>query len=360
MPSRERSATKEMIVRRKRIAVLLMLGVVLVTSCSSDDGDGPRAGVGVRAINTNIGLGVELEAAAPANIAVPARRPGRSIGRGPESTIPPFEFDAPKPVNRACPAAGPFDFPAEETGVVPQGRPKAGPYPWKLDGKVYLGTGVIDVDDFETRTISNVEDHPEIPGAFRYDVSQPNYADTRQGRGLTTTTYRVVPDSAVESEQVASDAGKGMYIEKIAFEGTTQDGEKFSSSITPVPAVQLIGFPVEDGAGNAGSAQTGQPITTSSGVDPASGAQVTISGTVKGKKQVDACGDRVDAWFVDATITYRYPNENGQNETYEANYDYGIATQYGSLLVYEHIDAPLEGPVAQIDFRIGEVPERAG
>ena len=106
--------------------VALALGVVLLSSCSSGGEGG--AGVGVRSINTNIGLGVELEAAAPANIA-PQVPPRRRTLEAPESTLPPFDFDVPKPMNRPCPEAGPFDFPEVETGVVPKGRPQAGSLP---------------------------------------------------------------------------------------------------------------------------------------------------------------------------------------------------------------------------------------
>ena len=359
MPSRERSAVKEVTVRRSsRVIGSLALGVVVLSSCSSG-GEGSGPGVGVRSINTNIGLGVELEAAAPANIAptVPPRR--RSL-EAPEATIPPFDFDVPKPTTMSCPAAGPFDFPERETGVVPNGRPPAGIYPWKIDGRVATGDGVFDIDDFETRTINNVEDHPSIPGAFVFAQTQRNFADYRNDRGTTTTIFRVVPTSPVDSEQVASDAGSGVFIEQIIFRGKDSEGRDVETTFRPVPAVQLIAFPVEDGSGNGGSTQTGAPIESSSGVDPETGAQLTIQGSVKGKKQIDACGDRVDSWFVDAVQTYRYPAGNGQTETIEANYDYGIAPQYGGMIVFEHVDAPRDGPVAQIDFRVGKVPGTAG
>lgn len=343
--------------RRHRFAGGFVLSVVLLTSCSSG-GEGSGAGVGVREINTNVGLGIELEQTAPANIVV--QRPQQRRLDRPESTLPPLEFELPKPVNRPCALAGPFDFPAEETGVVPKGRPKPGIYPWKIDGEVATGDGVFTVDDFESRSISDVKDHQGIPGAFTFAQTQTSYADARRASGTTTTVFRVVPDNPVENEQVASDAGKGVFIEQIIFRSRNAEGQPTESTFNPVPPVQLIGFPVKDGAGNAGTTQTGAPIRSSSGVDPNSGAQLTIQGTVKGKKQIDACGDRVDSWFVDAVQTYRYPTDNGQTETLEANYDYGIAPQFGGMLVYEHIEAPLEGPIARVDFRVGRVPERMG
>ena len=202
---------------------------------------------------------------------------------------------------------------------------------------------------------------PSIPGAFTFAQTQTNFADYRNDQGTTTTIFRVVPTSPVDSEQVASDAGAGVFIEQIIFRGKDSEGRDVETTFQPVPAVQLIAFPVEDGSGNGGSAAaSGQPIETSSGVDPATGARLTIQGKVKGKRQIDACGDRVDSWFVDALQIYQYPAGNGQTETIEANYDYGIAPQYGGMIVYEHIDAPRDGPVAQVDFRVGRVPGKAG
>jgi hypothetical protein len=85
--------------------------------------------------------------------------------------------------------------------------------------------------------------------------------------------------------------------------------------------------------------------------------QITIAGQIKNKKQVDACGKRVDSWFVDATQTVRTTNpETLQTETFEGNYDYSVAPQYGSMLLYERIEAPLEGPIVSVASRIAKVP----
>jgi hypothetical protein len=329
----------------RRLVVGLVLGMFLLASCG--DGDGPRAGVGVRSISTNVGLGVELQAAAPANTVV--RLPQQRGPQEPSSTLPPFDFELPKPSNRPCPAAGPFDFPDIETGVEPEGRPVEGKLPWKLDGTVTTGAGVLTVDTFDERTIRNVEDHPSIPDAFTFEVVQENLIDERQNRGALTTRFRVVPLPAVRQEQVPNDAGKGLFIEAITFEGEDSEGNTVETTTSPVPAVQLIAFPVKDGA-----------VIDSTGTDPATFARLTFRGEVKGKKQVDACGDRVDSWFVDAELVYQYPTGNGQTETIESNYDYGVAPQYGAMLVFEHVEAPKEGPVIRIDARVGRVPSASG
>jgi hypothetical protein len=179
-----------------------------------------------------------------------------------------------------------------------------------------------------------------------------------------TTTFRVVPTSPGQTETTRTDAGRGVFIVSIVFEGKDSEGRTIRAAFNPTPAVQLIAFPVKDGAGVGGTTptQTGsRSIDSSSGTDPGSGAQLTITGKVKGKKQVDACGERVDSWFTDAEQRFTYTDDRtGQTETLESNYDFGIATQYGGMLVYEHTDAPKDGPSIKIDARIGKVPGTSG
>lgn len=339
-------ARRRSLLRSRRLIGLAAVGLIVLSSCGTGD-DGDRRGVGVRSINTNIGLGIELEAVAPANIVVES--PRRAPVSGPSQTIPPFDFDIPPRTTRPCPAAGPFDFPAVETGVDPAGRPAEGRYDWKLDGTVTTGNGVLEVDAFETRTIASVQDHPSIPNAFTFEVTQENLIDERQTRGELTTRFRVVPQSPVHREQLPSDAGRGLFIEQMRFQGQDRDEKEVESVFTPSPPVQLLAFPVQDGA-----------AINSSGTDPETFARLTVQGQVKGKKQVDACGDRVDTWFVDAEQTYQYPAGGGQTEELAANYDYGVAIQYGGLVVFEHVDAPQDGPAVEIEARIGEVPRRTG
>lgn len=334
--------------RSARFVTALILGVVVFTSCGNG-GEGARSGVGVRSINTNIGLGIELEAAAPANIVVQSPR-RRAVPTDPESTIPPFDFEVPPRANRPCPVAGPFDFPDIEAGVEPRGRPAAGDFPWKLDGEVTTGNGVFPVDTFETRRINRVQDHPSISGAFTFDVTQENLIDERQNRGTLTTRYRVVPRPAIEQEQVPNDVGKGLYIEGIVFRGEDSEGREVETEFAPTSPLNIMPFPVRDGT-----------AIEARGSDPSTLARLTITGVVKGHKQVDACGDRVDTWFVDAQQEYTYTdNSTGQTESLVSNYDYGVATQYGALIIFEHVDAPLDEPAVKLEARIGQVPEARG
>jgi hypothetical protein len=331
--------------RRARPIAVLALLLVLASACSSNED--PKRGVGIKSVDTNIGLGVEVTDTAPANTVV---RPPKQR-RAPEitlPTIPPLpDFNIPKPVTGPCPPAGPFDFPAKEASVELRGRPRPGNYQWKLDGKVSDANGVQKVDTFETRTISNVRDDPTVPESFFFDVTQRYIIDERQGNGTIVTTYKVVPRSPAQTNQTNADTGKGLFIDKVVFNTTDEEGKPVHRTFDPLPDVSLMAFPVRDGT-----------AIDSSGSDPSNGTQLQIHGKVDGHRQVDACGDRVDSWYVDGEQTYLFPDpETRQVETLQSNYDYGVATQYGGEIVVEHVEAPADSPVITIESRVGAVPK---
>jgi hypothetical protein len=340
--------------------VTLAACLLLAAGCSSG---GPARGVAVRSINTSVGLGIDVGAsAAPANIAAP---PARQQSGNPPQIFPtyapaPFPVYTPEPKLK-CPAAGPFDFPAKEAGVQPTGRPVAASYAWKIDGSVDNGNGPTAVDTSEVREIKNIQDASNGPGAFTFTQTQTYLVDGR--KGVLTTTFLVVPNSPAQTSSTNADVGRGMFIQSISFDGRDAAGQEDHTTFAPRPAVQMAAFPFVQGDGVAGStppnAVTGarQPITSSSGTDPSTGNRLTLDGTVDGKQQIDACGKKVDAWLVKTTESYTYTNsKTQQTNTLQSTYDYAIAPQYGSLLVFEHTEAPKDGPVVVISARIGRVP----
>ena len=341
--------------------VLIAACLSLVAACSSSSSG--RNGVAVRSLNTNVGLGIDVGAnTAPANTAVVERSRGQENPNQilPTFQPPPFPYEQAAPKLK-CPSAGPFDFPSEEAGVQAKGRPVAATYPWKLDGQADIGGGPNKVDTSETRQIKDIADDSGGPGAFDYSQTQTYLIDQRQ-HGVLTTTFRVVPNSRAQTRQTNSDVGRGIFLVSIRFDGKDADGHDSHTVFTPQPSVQMMAFPVVQGAGVAGSTpQTGTPITRSSGTDPSTGNSLTLEGNVFAKKQVDACGKKIDTWLMKTTETYTYNNSrNGQTNTLESTYNYAFALQYGGLLAYEHTEAPKDAPVIVLDARIGRVPMSKG
>jgi hypothetical protein len=339
-----------------RLVSAAIAGALIFGACSTSSD--VKHGVGVRSINTNVGLGIDVNAAAaPANTVV-AQPQQQGPNAPPPITIPPLTFYTPPPaLKMKCPAAGPFDFPAKEAGVEPTGRPVPATYTHKIDGTLDSGGGPVKLDTFDSRTIKDIQDVSGVPQAFRYSQTQTFLVDQRQ-KGVLTTTFRVVPVSPAQTSRTNSDVGRGIFIESIHFQGFSGNN-RVDSTFNPQPLVQLMAFPVIQGAGVAGNTpQTGTPITSSSGTDPQTGANLRVTGTVKGKKQVDACGKKVDSWLTSTIEDYTYNDSStGQTQTLESRYDYAFAIQYGSILVYEHTEAPAQGPVLIVSDRIGEIPK---
>ncbi len=337
--------------RSVRLVLAAIAMIVLASSCSAG---GTKTGVRVQKEATNVGLGIAAPLnAAPANIAVQQPIPIQQVQNIIVPTFPPFPTAAPTP-SLACPVAGPFDFPSQEAPPDPDPsvRPAASDYRYKLDGSVTTDAGPKKIDAFETRTVSNVVPDSSSPDAFDYTVKQTQILDERSGQqGSVETTYRVAPtgnfSQLPNAEVGVTDTGRGVFIIKIVFNGHDDQGHPTTSTFTPSGGVQLIQFP----------ANTGATINSTS-ADTATGSSLQIKGTLKGKKQIDACGTRLDSWLVDAEEIYRYTDpQTLQTNEIDATYNYGIATQFGCLLIYEHTEAPADKPIVKVDARIGEQPQ---
>lgn len=317
----------------RTMALVLGLGLVL-GACTTD---GPGSGVNVKSLATELVYGIPPtpNPAPPANTdPVPQNPKPVQIegdlgldddGPRPSPTIEPVEggFDP-------CPTAPPTEFPEPASASV-QGRPAEGEYLWKVDGEQEApGIGRVPLPNFYSRDIRNVKDSEE---GFRYTVVEKDL--TFGSTDTVETTYEV--RNAVEED--------GIYLLKVVREN--EDGDR--RAFEPTPAVRLINLPVSIG-----------DTVDSVGVDPQSFQALRNQGTVTGRKRVDACGEMVDSFLVDATQESVDPEGNQT----QRNYDYGIATQLGGFIIFEHIATPCpntdeEGkctnePRFQGDFFLGE------
>jgi hypothetical protein len=341
--------------RSARSLLALAAIALIASSCSAGS---TKTGVKVGKIPTNVGLGIEAPLnAAPPNIAIVGDRPvpHQQVQNIVQPTYPPFPTAAPTP-KLDCPVAGPFDFPSEEANPDPDPsiRPAPGDYRYKLDGTVTTDAGPETIDAFETRTIRDVVSDSSSPNAFDYTVSEQQVLDERSSRpGTVDTTYRVAPTgnfAAAPNPPAAgvdvTDQGRGVFILKIVFHGYDDQGHPTTSTFQPNSAVQLLQYPVTQGA-----------TVSSTGADSSTGSSLQIKGTVAGKKQVDACGHRQDSWLVNAEEIYQYTDPKTlQTNEIDATYNYAIATQYGGWVIYEHTEAPKDNPIIKIDARVGEQP----
>ena len=76
-----------------------------------------------------------------------------------------------------------------------------------------------------------------------------------------------------------------------------------------------------------------------------------INGTVSKRQQVDACGEMVDGWQIDMTVTY----STATSSTPPQNRSMIVATQLGALPIAEHIKATDAVSTVDIQYTIGQV-----
>ena len=86
------------------------------------------------------------------------------------------------------------------------------------------------------------------------------------------------------------------------------------------------------------------------GVDPLTLATMVLVHKPVDKVQVDACGDKVDAYVVEATMTF---TQGGQSVTSELRY--GVATQYGAVLVFEEMETATAVGTIKASFGLAQL-----
>lgn len=311
-------------------------------------GDTPRSGVNVKNLATDLVYGIPPtpKAAAPADqdpvpqdpLDVKVRNTGRADPEVPTPTEPePIDTVQQAP----CPTAPPTEFPAPATDLV-TAKPEVGAYTWRVEGTQNLGPPIGETRLPKTQK-RRIEDLEETENGHRFTMVADEISI--QSDQTVFTTYEVRQDLPPTSTQE-----EGVYLTGIIRENP--DGT-VASRFEPSPPVRILPLPVEPGL-----------EIDSVGVDPENFSALRLEGRVVEKRRIDACGKVVDSWFVDAVTTFANPN----GEDTRRNYDYGVATQRGGTLVFEHVATPCEGntqgggdgdcvndPDLEFDARLGQV-----
>lgn len=272
---------------------------------------------------------------APEPASTPAPREIPPLPKLPPVTVP----TAPTPF---CRTATVSDFPT----VAPQNAPtppKAGFYFFKPTPPELFGADRYDIQpkDLQTRLILNVS-KPQVT------QNPVNGAPSPVGSGdVKTTTYQY------DQVTYLDPAGKSALIDRIKvtdnpiytsfgavnFGPTEYAGQpdrgvallnrqltSANGSATFAPSSPLLLLPLP-----AISGQTWQSVS----VDPASGATYILYGRIINRQRVDACGDVVEGWAVEAQTVFKDPRAStAQNATFR----YFVDTANGGQLIYERVD----------------------
>jgi hypothetical protein len=341
---------------RARAAIVVALAWGLA-SCASQD----PPGVTISTVASDLTFGVEssgpvanFDPAAvndPNAVQGPAELPEQFFDTisGPSFPVSPLDptDDCPEaPINEFPDHSAPLWLAAET-----KSPPREGLYRWRRAGKLEqdgLDGAVASVSGFERRLIRdvNVEDDSEVEGGgnnltYTFEMVQPQL----ENPALTVITrYRVRSNansrtvfSPVTDDQVRTgEPDRGLVITEIqTIENRTGNVVK---SFSPTVGLLLLPLPVQQGESFQSSA-----------VDPRTRENVQLTAKVIGRERVDACGDLVEGWRVDSTLT-----RSSGGDTVTRAYSYVVAPQYGNILISEHLKDTTPEAVDDVRFTLGQ------
>lgn len=261
-----------------------------------------------------------------------------------------FEFtleEKPDP----CPAAPITAAPEVATEVDITGDPPEGLYRWQYSVRVVVeeeGEEEILTDSgFERRMVRNFEEVSDT--VYEFETVQP----AGDSGNFIVTTFRVDTEAinagdptagagVVESPVRPGEPERGVTITKI--ETRDRNDDPVGLAFEPTTGILMLPLPVTSG-------EQYQSVA----VDP-KGATVVHDATVTRRARVDACGDLVDGWLVEATQAIANPGVTEAVEAGSYRYSYIIATQYGGMPVNERIQPAAEDDDSfDIEFILGQL-----
>lgn len=299
--------------RKSPSLYLFAVIIFLMTSCG-----GPRTPleVGVREFPTDVLFGRRDTPPPPRPSSNP--NPGFPVLVSPVSqgTLPlPSTPSAPS----ACPQAHPFTAPRHIAGTTSDRAPIAATYPFRNDGfSEQVRDGTTTVTNYppeSSRTVTDVQ--TDSDGSFTFRV-----IDDLSGAG-TATRFEVVPESPLADQA-------GLFITQI---------ESPVDVFTPQPKLKILQFPVENGfqwdaVGTDPFSQITMSFHGRIGQEVPDGPDDGDAADLEPKVRVDACGEVIQAWYVDITQGQLIGPQSNQNFITS----YAIATQFGGLIVREHTE----------------------
>jgi hypothetical protein len=253
-----------------------------------------------------------------------------------------------------CPPAALTAFPAKIAEVHVDGMPKEGVYKFKRTlSATPTGGETATLEGYEQRVIRNIKPTAGSDHEFSYEVLQPD--NFNPGKFIVTTfrvntnpaiiksveqapqTVGVVPVPGAEAIVTPPQDEPGIFVDR--FEYLNKDGSR-AGTFEPVRPLKYL--PLDEGI-----VRPGQTFDTV-GIDATTGTVIRHQGTVLRKTRVDACGDVVEGWLVEAVQT-------STDDLVERRYFYNVATQYGSLFIAENVTASGSDGTGSVDLSLADI-----
>jgi len=294
--------------RPSRLA--LVAGCLVLTACGSPTA---RLDVGFKEVPSSVVLGAQTSPSAqPSSVsAIPLPPPPSVVSLPPPTFVlpPAGQPNLPPPTipsAQACPPADPLAAPRVEAPTSIGKPPIAAAYLFDNVGTFSVSGADARRGTFPARTLRLFGNVRGSAGNFGYDVSE------RIGDTTTTTSYRVISDTALPGQET------GVFIDKMTY--VRADGS--TAAFTPTPPLKLATLPLLRGAS-----------TDQRGVDAQTQTAMSFTATVEGKARVFACGEPLDTWTIHLTEgKFISPT---QNLTFDATYQLG--TQFGGIIIADSV-----------------------
>ncbi len=315
--------------RRPSAAVLAVALALIGAACVQKD----DPGVGINTVQASLVFGVK-PAAPPAGlvpiVAQPESAPEIVEAGDLEATVPALpNLDLNAKPAADCPEAPPTAAVKEPVGVNVTGPPREGVYRWKHDGFATAANGArAPFTGFEKRVVRN---YKKINDAdFSFETVQPVVSGGNAAQFIVTgyqvntarPSQSITPPAGPVSPPTLGGPDRGVVLTK---QELLDSRGQIVSSYVPTPGILLLPLPVASG-----------DTWGSVGVDPKNGSTVVLNGTVTRRQRIDACGDLVDGWFVEATQASAGA-QNLEPGAGQVAYSYMVAPQYGAMLIQERI-----------------------
>jgi hypothetical protein len=275
------------------------------------------------------------------------------------------------PTKSVCPPAALTAFPAKEAGPTVEGVPAEGQYRWKRSGTqtvASLPNAKLPVGGFEQRLVRNVVKVSDTE--YTFETVQPEL-----GTNISTVSTFKVKIGAVAKSVTPPVAPPDLTrpTSPVPLPVTPPDEAQPTLPKPPLPGsvsagdpergISLVKLQRVDAAGNRSELTFSPGVLylpldvvpgeefNAVGVDPRTGSVLQHQAKVTKRDRVDACGEIVDGWVVEATQTFTGPGQTAPSRTYR----YIVAPQLGGLIISEEIHTSSAQGTTDVVLSLGQL-----
>lgn len=330
--------------RRSDLLIVLALSTVLLSACVKQDD--PK--VGITKVEANLVFGVKE----PPPVVQPPNQQVQeeiqtNLGKFGEINLdgPFLKLPPPAAVDGECPKAAPNAAAKDPADINVTGKPKEGIYRWQRGGEqkpagAPENTPGLKISGFEKRILRNFKQVDPKTSTFEtVQIESTRTAITSTFQVRTDALNETINPGAVVSPPRVGEPDRGLSLTKVE---TIDSKGEVVAAFNPTTPILYLPLPVVSGE-----------AYRSVGVDPKTGQTLVHDATVLGRERIDACGDLVDGFAVEATQTSSVGGQAGPGA--QVKYRYIVAPQYGAMIIAEVLSYSTTTIQNELRFTLGQL-----